>query len=208
MKGLLLKDFYIIKNGLIVLVAMLLFIGTGISIVVDPWVFIIIAATMLSMQSATTIISDKTSNWNMFSATVPLSKKAVFSSKYLLNFILSLVGLLIGSMISTTISLFSSSFDLQMLCIFICFGVVISLMPSSVNIPLSILFDTTKQTIGMLISYTITVIVITLSVWIPSLFINLEENILLMGFIAAVISLIIYIASWLIAPSILSKRDI
>ena len=208
MKGLLLKDFYIVKNGLLVLIVMLLFIGTLMSIVVDPWVFIAMSATMLSMQSNVTVINDKTSNWNMFSSTLPVDRKIVFSSKYLLNLLLSFAGLILGVVISTTISLLMSSFNIEMLCTYICVGIVISFMPASVNIPLSILFDATKQTVGMLISYTFTVIIITLSVCIPSMFINLEENILCISAIVAVISLAIYTSSWIIMPMFLSEKDI
>ena len=59
MKGLLLKDFYIIRSGLLILLLTFVFVGAGMSFLISPLVLIVIFTVTLSFQSAVTVQTDK-----------------------------------------------------------------------------------------------------------------------------------------------------
>ena len=59
-------------------------IGVGMSIVVDPWIMVIIGAVMFGIMSASTITMDKSYGWRKLAATLPVSKETTVDSKYLL----------------------------------------------------------------------------------------------------------------------------
>ena len=82
MKGLLLKDFLIIREGLLIMFFTMVAIGIGMVILVSPWVLTVIAGVSLSMTAVTTIQNDKTTQWDKFSATLPVSRAQIISSKY------------------------------------------------------------------------------------------------------------------------------
>ena len=66
MKGLLLKDFYIIRSGLLILLLTFVFVGAGMSFLISPLVLIVIFTVTLSFQSAVTVQTDKSSQWDSF----------------------------------------------------------------------------------------------------------------------------------------------
>jgi len=61
MKGLLLKDYYIIKSSLLILVVVFVIIGASLSYLSTPWVLTVLATVLLGMIVTTTITLDKTS---------------------------------------------------------------------------------------------------------------------------------------------------
>ena len=50
MKGLLLKDFYLVRAALVLILVTYAVIGVGMSIVVDPWITVIIGAVMFGIR--------------------------------------------------------------------------------------------------------------------------------------------------------------
>ena len=63
MKGLLVKDYYIIKSSLLILAVVFIIIGTSLSYLSTPWVLTVLATVLLGMIVTTTITLDKTSGW-------------------------------------------------------------------------------------------------------------------------------------------------
>ena len=63
MKGLLLKDYYIIKSSLLILAVVFVVIGASLSYLSTPWVLTVLATVLLGMIVTTTITLDKTSGW-------------------------------------------------------------------------------------------------------------------------------------------------
>lgn len=61
MKGLLLKDYYIIKSSLLILAVVFVIIGASLSYLSTPWVLTVLATVLLGMIVTTTITLDKTS---------------------------------------------------------------------------------------------------------------------------------------------------
>ena len=59
MKGLLLKDYYIIKSSLLILAVVFVVIGASLSYLSTPWVLTVLATVLLGMIVTTTITLDK-----------------------------------------------------------------------------------------------------------------------------------------------------
>ena len=59
MKGLLLKDYYIIKSSLLILAVVFVIIGASLSYLSTPWVLTVLATVLLGMIVTTTISLDK-----------------------------------------------------------------------------------------------------------------------------------------------------
>ena len=96
MKGLLIKDFYVIKDGLLIPVLTMFALGVGLSVVGSIWILPIIAAASLGMQAVLTLSMDKSSQWYKFARTLPVSKNRFVASKYILYFLFSVAGILLG----------------------------------------------------------------------------------------------------------------
>ena len=96
MKGLLLKDYYLIKSVLYIILVVFAVVGIGMSFLTSTWVLTVIATVMLGMISVTTINMDRNSGWKKVSIVLPVSRTAVLDCKYILYLLLSGIGLLSG----------------------------------------------------------------------------------------------------------------
>lgn len=208
MKGLLLKDFYIIRSGLLILLLTFVFIGAGMSFVISSWVLLVIFTVTLSFQSAVTVQTDKSSQWDRFSVTLPVSRKQTISSKYVMYLLLSLAGLGIGAIISIVCALFQNNFDVESLLMYSSLAIIVSILPGSISIPCSFWLDEEKSMIGMILAYMVTSGIIVAVVLIFNKYMNLQENIGMIIGILAVISVILYAISWLVCPSRICRKDI
>lgn len=204
MKGLLLKDFYVIKDAMLIQLVMLSVIGVGMSFVTVPSVFIVMSAVVFSLFSSTIIIHDKTSKWDMFATTLPLSNTQVIRSNYIVSTLLIALGLLLGVLVTTVLG----EFNLERIFQHILIGAAISLSSLSVSIPLSILFDDKKQVIAIVLSFVIPVIIFAVAIFATSEFTGLLENMASLLYMVFGIGLIMFITSWVIAPKLLSNRKL
>ncbi len=207
MKGLLLKDFYIIRSGLLILLLTFAFVGAGMSFVISPWVLIVIFTVTLSFQSAVTVQTDKSSQWDKFSVTLPVSRMQTIASKYVMYLLLSLVGLGIGAIISIVCAWFQKGFDVESLLIYSSLAIIVSLLPGSISIPCSFWLDEEKSMIGTILAYMVTSGIIVAVALIFNKYMNLQENIGMVIGILAAISVILYIISWLICSSKICGKD-
>jgi len=209
MKGLLLKDYYVVREVLYIQLILLLFIGAGMSFAISSaGVPIIISIMTLGLCTTASTNTDKNCKWDMFSRTAPLPKNAVVSSKYIQNILLVLLGMILGIAQTVIITSFTNPSSIVDIVVFVLVGVALSLLSSSVNIPASILFDGTKQVLAMLLSIIFTTIIFIVTLVVAKQFIDLKENMLSLTVILASISVVLYVASWIIAPKLLSKRDL
>ena len=84
MKGLVLKDLYIIRDYWLLLAMSLVAVGVGMSIIVSPWVTTPIFATILGSVAVSTIQTDRVCNWHQLTATMPVQRNAFVSAKFML----------------------------------------------------------------------------------------------------------------------------
>ena len=80
MKGLLLKDYYLIRSVLYVILAVFAVVGIGMSFLTSTWVLTVLATVMLGMISVTTINMDKNSGWRKVSLVLPVPRKAIWTA--------------------------------------------------------------------------------------------------------------------------------
>ncbi|MGL5259896.1 MAG: ABC-2 transporter permease [Lachnospiraceae bacterium] len=204
MKGLLLKDFYVIKDAMLIQLIMLSVIGVGMSFIIAPSVFIVMSAVVFSLFSSTIIIHDKTSKWDMFATTLPIPNTQVIRSNYIVSTLLIALGLLLGVLVATVLG----EFNFERIFQHILIGAAMSLSSLSVSIPLSILFDDKKQVIAIVLSFVIPVIVFAVAIFATSEFTGLQENMTSLLYMVFGIGLIMFITSWVIAPKLLSNRKL
>ena len=207
MKGLLLKDFYVIRSGLLILLLTFVFVGAGMSFVISPWVLVVIFTVTLSFQSAVTVQTDKSSQWDRFSVTLPVSRKQTIASKYIMYLLLSLAGLATGTVISVVCAWFQQGFDADSLLQYSSLAIIVSLLPGSISIPCSFLLDEEKSMVGMILAYMITSGIIVAVILVFSKYMNLQENVGMVIGILAVISVVLYVISWLVCPPRICKKD-
>ena len=177
MKGLLLKDFYVIRSGLLILLLTFVFVGAGMSFVISPWVLVVIFTVTLSFQSAVTVQTDKSSQWDRFSVTLPVSRKQTIASKYIMYLLLSLAGLATGTVISVVCAWFQQGFDAESLLQYSSLAIIVSLLPGSISIPCSFLLDEEKSMVGMILAYMITSGIIVAVILVFSKYKNHQENV-------------------------------
>lgn len=208
MKGLLLKDFYIIREGFFILILVFIAVGGGLAFLISPWVLIIIAATTLSMQATTTIHNDKATQWNKVSVTLPVSRSQIVKSKYLEYLLLCIIGIVLGAIVSTVASLFRQSFDINNLFVYSGIAILVSLLSGSVGIPCAFFLNEDKSIFGVILSYFVTAGLFVGLVAILKQFMNIQGNLFMICGIAATFSIAAFALSWLICPKRIAHMDI
>ena len=139
MKGLLMKDFYVIRSVIATLLLVFIVMGICLSYLVNPWVLTVLATVMLGMIVASTITMDKTSGWIKTIAITPVSRKSFISSKYVMYFLLSIVGLIMG-IIFGTVSTFIIDGNTKMIGLFICVIGTILAYPVSAGVVAGLIY--------------------------------------------------------------------
>lgn len=200
MKGLLLKDFYIIRSILAILAVVFIVIGASLSYLVNPWVLTVLATVMLGMNVTSTINIDKSSGWLKTVITTPVNRKTFINSKYLMYLLLSIIGLVFGVSFGLITSLIIEE-STEMMGLFICISLTMALLSGSVILPCYFIFDESKSVIGTILSYPIS----------AGIFVSL---LLLLGNTTTTLIITVFIAtclfavSWYLSTKILAQKDI
>mgnify|MGYP000773565174 CR=1 FL=1 len=203
MKGLLLKDFYLVRAGLALILVSYAVIGVGMSVIVTPWTVVIIGTVMFGIMSATTISTDKHSGWRKLSATLPVSKQTAIDSKYLLYLLFSALGFLVGIAISLIIVAIKpdTATNTDMVQLYLCIAATMAFFSGGVMIPSYYLLSDEKAMVSMMLSYPL----------MTGLFIavaRITDDRQLTMITVLVFSAIVYVVSWLLARTRIAARDI
>lgn len=201
MKGLLLKDLYLMKS--ILLISLLTFgvLGIGFSFLTTPWVFTILAAAMMGRGVISTIMMDKSSGWFGLSAVLPVPQRTVFNSKYAEYLLLSALGLTIGFAAGLVLTQIQGNWDARTAFLFFCLSVSLPLFSGSFVLPCTFLWNEEKSIIGTIISYPVLTVIF--------IFIHrIVDDIHTTAALLAVLSLLLYLLSWFISSRYFIKKDI
>lgn len=201
MKGLLIKDYYLIRSILYIILVVFAVVGIGMSFLTSTWVLTVIATVMLGMISVTTISMDKNSGWRKISVVLPVCRKAILDSKYILYVLLSGVGLLLGIILSVTVSTFKGQLDYNSMPIFISISIAMALFSGSMTIPFTFLVSEEKSMLGSIIAYPLSAMVF---VGAALLF----DNKLMACGLVAIAGVILYTISWIISRKYIANKDI
>lgn len=203
MKGLLLKDFYLVRAGLALILVSYAIIGAGMSVIVTPWMVVIIGTVMFGIMSATTISTDKHSGWRKLSATLPVSKQTAIDSKYLLYLLFSALGFIIGVAISVIIVAIKpdAAADADMVQLYLCIAATMAFFSGGVMIPSYYLLSDEKAMVSMMLSYPLMT-----GLFIVVARITDDRQFTMMVVLA--FSVVVYAASWLFARTRIAARDL
>lgn len=138
MKGLLLKDFYLmIRYCRSFLLVSAVFIGL---FVVEPsnFFFLLMLCIMLGMLPTTLLSYDEREQWNVYSQVFPISKAQYVSVKYLIGLLCSVLVVVVVAAICLV------RFRAAVLIPLLCISLVCSLIPAALLLPLSFRFGTEK----------------------------------------------------------------
>lgn len=203
MKGLLLKDFYLVRATLAIILVTYAVIGIGMSIMSDPWITVVIGAVMFGIMSASTINMDKQYGWNKFEVTLPVSKAHIVDSKYLLYLLFSVLGFVVGVALSLIICAIKP--DLmpadEMVRLYLSISAAMALFAGGVQIPGNFLLSAEKAMITLIVAYPLlTGIFVAVA--------RLTEDMVLTCNIVLGLSVAVFVLSWLIGRKLIAARDI
>lgn len=201
MKGLLLKDYYLIRSILYIILVVFAVIGIAMSFLTSTWVLTVIATVMLGMISVTTINMDKSSGWRKVSVTLPVSRKTFLDSKYILYLLLSGIGLLLGVTLSIIVSVFKGQLDYNAMLLFISISIAMALLSGSMTIPFAFLFSEEKSMLGLIIAYPLSAAVFV------GVALLIDNKLMACGLVA-IAAVVLYIMSWSISRKYIANRDI
>ncbi len=196
MKGLLRKDFYVVRKNLLLMGLMFAIVGSFIAAITSPWILAILGAVMLGSLSVSTIISDKSAQWDRFSASLPVAGRTVVSSKYLLYGLLSLAGLLLGTVLAALLCLVLRSWDTELLWFQISVGITVSLLSGSISIPCGLRFAEEQATVAMMLSYAVTSAVFVGIVVVPAVLFQVVLDPFWIGTVGDVVGAAAFFLSW------------
>ena len=196
MKGLLRKDFYVVRKNLLLMGLMFAIVGSFIAAITSPWILAILGAVMLGSLSVSTIISDKSAQWDRFSASLPVAGRTVVSSKYLLYGLLSLAGLLLGTVLAALLCLVLRSWDTELLWFQISVGITVSLLSGSISIPCGLRFAEEQATVAMMLSYAVTSAVFVGIVVVPAALFQVALDPFWIGTVGDVVGAAAFFLSW------------
>ena len=118
MKGILLKDLYIAKSGIIVTLTALFVLAFGLSFLLDASSILMLAPAISTVAVYMSITNDASSKWNKNVITMPVSRDQIIGAKYILYLLLSAIGIIvvlaslgIMSLLGMTITLYSLLFN-------------------------------------------------------------------------------------------------
>ena len=208
MKGLIIKDIYVIKDGLLIPILILALLGTVLSVLSSPWILVVAVTCSLAMQTTMTIPTDKLSQWYKFSVTLPVSRIQFVRSKYVMYAMFGILGLLLGGAIAVTVTMITGDFQMEIILTFVCIAVSILLLPGSVNIPLAFLLNEEQSVVGIVISYIVSAGLFKGITFALDHFMGMSGNPLLTHGIVAGLGIVVYFVSWVFAPKLVSRGDL
>lgn len=151
MKGLIIKDILNLRKILKTSFLMLVFFTLITYNSKNPNFLVGIFVLILTMQFISSIAFDEQSKWNVYALTMPISRKDIVLSKYIISILLSIIGLLLSTTVAYFIILPKSNFTSLELLIsaYVTFGIAMLFL--SILLPLIYKYGVEKSRMLMLI---------------------------------------------------------
>ncbi|MDE5753747.1 MAG: ABC-2 transporter permease [Oscillospiraceae bacterium] len=212
MKGLLLKDFYMIMKycRIYLIVISILWIFTPFA---EEVIFILYPCLLTAMIPINLQMYDEKERWSCYSCTLPYSSGQIVSAKYLLNLFTILLNLAIISLGQFIRMLCVSGFNLEELLVLLFSGLLISVIPTMFVLPFIFKFGAEKAQLAYMI------LAITIGgafAWITiaedgieteTAILEVLQNPTLFTAIALAGIVIIYIISWQISMKLYARKE-
>lgn len=208
MKGLLLKDFYMLRKYCkVYLLLALVFVFASLSGTQNLF-FIFYPCMVCSMLPANLLAYDEKSRWLQYSETLPYSKKQLVSVKYLIGLILQGSMLILTAIVQAIVMHLDHVFDLKNYLVLMMLLLTMSLLSSSITLPFMFKFGVER---GRVAYYAMIALVCFGSVC----FSNAAENGLLKNInpngilpIGCLVSVAVFALSWYLSIVFYKKREV
>ncbi len=165
MKGLVLKDLYNVSHNEKTFLVVLVIISAAISHEVGLTGAIFCCASMCSMLIMTTFLFDDKLQWSRYALTMPISRKELVASKFIVLLIFSIVGIVIGFLISMIGGLLSHESILTMISqdkmlLVMLTALAMAMILGGLVIPLLFRFGTKNANLILLVAFFIPIVLI------------------------------------------------
>ena len=208
MKGVLLKDLYIAKSGIVIALVCLFVLAFGFSFLLDVSSVLMLAPAISTIAVYNSITSDASSKWNKNVITMPVSRDQIIGTKYILYILLSAAGIIVVLAALGILSILGAAVTVYALLFNTSIGVSAALLAGGISLPCVYFFDPEKSQIVFLISFIASSWIITALVLLINLFMPVKDNTLLAFYIVLAISFAWFVVSYKIAAVLYRKRDI
>lgn len=206
MKGLIKKDFYIIKQNMKYI---LLFLAVfGIIALEGDDILYFIPVFLITMIFITTFSYDDYNNWDAYAVTLPNGRKNVVKSKYIASITLTVFATLITYILSVIIGVINGNLDLSNMTSLILSGLFSVVLIQAIMYPLIFKFGAEKGRIWLFVGVFLSVTIISIifkNISIPASIITFFSNyyvILLLSFIVVAMTI-----SYIVSKKIYSKKE-
>ena len=208
MKGVLLKDLYIAKSGIVIALVCLFVLAFGFSFLLDVSSVLMLAPAISTIAVYNSITSEASSKWNKNVITMPVSRDQIIGTKYILYILLSAAGIIVVLAALGILSLLGAAVTVYALLFNTSIGVSAALLAGGISLPCVYFFDPEKSQIVFLVSFIASTGIITALVLLINLFMPVKDNTLLAFYIVLAISFAWFVVSYKIAAVVYRKRDI
>ncbi len=208
MKGLLLKDWYMMKKycRMYLLVAVVFF---AVALAGEENMFFLLYPCLLcGMMPVTLLAYDERSRWMSYCGTLPYTKAQIVSAKYLIGMISQIVMLTITAIVIAVKMYINDAWMAQELIVSILPIFSVSLMSSAITLPVIFKWGVEK---GRIAYYVAIGIVCAGGVLVTGVFQNqMSTDISLNGmmFLVCLVGIGIYVLSWYLSIVFYQKREI
>lgn len=204
MKGLLLKDFYMIKKYCRAFVFMVL-LFLGVSCIGGENVFFSVYPVLLASVIPVTLISyDEKERWNLYCATLPCSRSAIVSVKYLVGLLSGGVMLILSVLIQSLRMVYYGTFTLANFWMMLSSFLILMLIGPTILLPVIFKFGVEK---GRIVYYIINGVICALAVFGAQIVgvLNTGRIPLLVSGVAVIL---LFAGSWLLSIAFYEKKEL
>jgi len=208
MKGLLLKDWYMVKEYC--RTYLLIAVGfIALSFFSDNNMFFVFYPCMLcGMIPVNLLAYDERSRWMQYSGTLPYTKKQIVSGKYLIGLIAQLAILIatgVGQVVKMSVA---GGFVFGDFAVLMLLLLIVSTLSSSISLPFVFKLGVEKGRTAyyIMIGFVCGASVLASSIFRGQLMTEIQPNLILA--VIAIVGIGVYILSWYLSVSFFRKREI
>lgn len=210
MKGLLIKDFYVLKKQLYVVGALMLFY-LFYSISLKSPTMIGVAIILVSfLIPVTSLAYDDQSKWNQYALSLPMTRKTIVQSKYLLGAITTLLGVAFCAVGNVIILSLGSEMDAQTTWTVTVIYAEIGCLMNALFLPVLLKFGAEKGRFILLAAVLVPSMLGGFFVsWLKDADIVMPsaDTLMKIFYLSPVIVILLYILSYFLSLSILRKKE-
>lgn len=208
MKGLLLKDWYMVKEYC--RTYLLIAVGfIALSFFSDNNMFFVFYPCMLcGMIPVNLLAYDERSRWMQYSGTLPYTKKQIVSGKYLIGLLAQLAILIatgVGQVVKMSVA---GGFVFGDFAVLMLLLLIVSTLSSSISLPFVFKLGVEKGRTAyyIMIGFVCGASVLASSIFRGQLMTEIQPNLILT--VIAIVGIGVYILSWYLSVSFFRKREI